>query len=581
MYEGPYQIKEEIRPNAYLIKDLDGRTIGVYNSRQLKPHKDPKYKEIGSIQSASDDGYATDASRTSTDTASSSSSSSSSKAESPEKDDRRAKIKPILKKAREDSEKVPEKGKKIKKVRINRKLEYSPDEKSNGDKDPKDDKVQRRSGKERRSRRKKDDRSHEDLKQKKETIGKEEERLLKLSFRDVYIDESDDELVQHMDKFIQKPGLIYAEVYLEYARQRNLKKEAGKKQDSKEDKQVTICLLEIEEYSGDGTSTIDISDMPEGEPDDESVVFADKIIELSPNYCGACDVLDRVIQRPQVEASVLCCKFILMLDTDCDVNVMSKNLCECLLIYPDTKSVTVVEENPIPLYSPARRMVLTDVKVAGVTIHEPFLVIKNTALITAALGRIASERLINHLRFFDLLTGTTATKDSIAKDHSKMEQREDPHPEIDDILHQVEELGDPEVTQKLALLRQELQKRDELIAQKNTLLSLIRSHRAEVAKQSLAADKMCGGLLKVLESEALKTPGTPSSSTGRSTSRSSVVAHRLLGRAGTPASTTKSEPVLPTSRSLSQHLQSSNVCMLVSSAARQWAQVAVQDRPLR
>lgn len=181
--------------------------------------------------------------------------------------------------------------------------------------------------------------------------------------------------------------------------------------------------------------------MPEGKPDDENGAFADKIVELSSNYCGACNVLDRVITRP--EASVVCCKFMLRLDTNCDVNVMSKNLCECLLEH--SKSLIVVKDNPIPLYTPARRMVMTDVQVAGVTIHEPFVVIENTALITTALGRTASDNLINRLRSYDLLTGPVAATTTVNRNqreiiHTRMKPREDPHPEIDDIQQIVEEI---------------------------------------------------------------------------------------------------------------------------------------------
>lgn len=43
VYQGPYKIKEIIRKNAYLI-DLNGQTIGTYNSRQLRPHRESKFK---------------------------------------------------------------------------------------------------------------------------------------------------------------------------------------------------------------------------------------------------------------------------------------------------------------------------------------------------------------------------------------------------------------------------------------------------------------------------------------------------------------------------------------------------------
>lgn len=49
VYEGPYIVMREIRTNAYLIGNEEGNTVGVYNTRQLKPHREPKLKPIGRI----------------------------------------------------------------------------------------------------------------------------------------------------------------------------------------------------------------------------------------------------------------------------------------------------------------------------------------------------------------------------------------------------------------------------------------------------------------------------------------------------------------------------------------------------
>ncbi|XP_036147363.1 uncharacterized protein LOC118647170 [Monomorium pharaonis] len=40
VYEGPYVIGRIIRPNAYLVVDEENQAIGVFNSRQLKPHRE-------------------------------------------------------------------------------------------------------------------------------------------------------------------------------------------------------------------------------------------------------------------------------------------------------------------------------------------------------------------------------------------------------------------------------------------------------------------------------------------------------------------------------------------------------------
>lgn len=42
LYEGPYRVNAEIRPNAYLIEDDEGNILGAYNSRQLRPHREAK-----------------------------------------------------------------------------------------------------------------------------------------------------------------------------------------------------------------------------------------------------------------------------------------------------------------------------------------------------------------------------------------------------------------------------------------------------------------------------------------------------------------------------------------------------------
>lgn len=41
LYDGPYVIKEIIKPNVYLIADQESEVVGVYNSRQIRPHREP------------------------------------------------------------------------------------------------------------------------------------------------------------------------------------------------------------------------------------------------------------------------------------------------------------------------------------------------------------------------------------------------------------------------------------------------------------------------------------------------------------------------------------------------------------
>ncbi|KMQ89852.1 s68306 pol retrotransposon woot [Lasius niger] len=44
VYEGPFVIQNEVRKNAYVVKDSDDNVIGTFNSRQLRPHRETKLK---------------------------------------------------------------------------------------------------------------------------------------------------------------------------------------------------------------------------------------------------------------------------------------------------------------------------------------------------------------------------------------------------------------------------------------------------------------------------------------------------------------------------------------------------------
>lgn len=44
VYEGPYRVRQVVRRNPYLIETMEGEVLGVYNSRQLRPHRQPRLK---------------------------------------------------------------------------------------------------------------------------------------------------------------------------------------------------------------------------------------------------------------------------------------------------------------------------------------------------------------------------------------------------------------------------------------------------------------------------------------------------------------------------------------------------------
>ena len=63
VYDRPYQIRNIIRRNAYELADLDGQSIGVFNSRQLRSHLEARmqrYGEKGEQQDVNLDGDCTD-----------------------------------------------------------------------------------------------------------------------------------------------------------------------------------------------------------------------------------------------------------------------------------------------------------------------------------------------------------------------------------------------------------------------------------------------------------------------------------------------------------------------------------------
>ncbi|KMQ84185.1 hypothetical protein RF55_18237 [Lasius niger] len=49
VYDGPYSIQKEVRKNAYLVQDEHGNVLGIYNSRQIKPHREAKWKPRAEI----------------------------------------------------------------------------------------------------------------------------------------------------------------------------------------------------------------------------------------------------------------------------------------------------------------------------------------------------------------------------------------------------------------------------------------------------------------------------------------------------------------------------------------------------
>jgi len=163
--------------------------------------------------------------------------------------------------------------------------------------------------------------------------------------------------------------------------------------------------MEVDKKSStiDTSDTVNLFDMPEGEPDDESAVFPNSPEMFSEKYREAILVLDRVHQKPEIIGEIASYKIKLRLDDNSELNFMSKDLCECLLQQPKSMSKTELTENPVINYAPARYIIRTNLTVAGHTFVESFIIIEDTALIIAAIGKSTITELLpyiaSHIKF--------------------------------------------------------------------------------------------------------------------------------------------------------------------------------------
>lgn len=49
VYDGPYVVRNEVRRNTYLIKNMDGHIVGTFNSRQIRSHRETKCNQIARV----------------------------------------------------------------------------------------------------------------------------------------------------------------------------------------------------------------------------------------------------------------------------------------------------------------------------------------------------------------------------------------------------------------------------------------------------------------------------------------------------------------------------------------------------
>jgi len=433
VYEGPYQIKEEIRPNAYLVQDLEGRVIGVYNARQLRSHRDPEYKKIGCVCDSSNNEYSSDNNRNSTEF------DESTKAQLPRVNRQEIKpIKTILKKT-DNTENKNKKLKQQKSVQIENDAEYhlidySPEGQSNDE----------------------------------EPIPRCPE--------------------QQKQKFQRMKEKSYEERHLKQKKGANRVKE----------KNCDICVLELmevdEKSSTSNTSnTMDLLDMPEGEPDDESVVFPNSPVMFSEKYREAILVLDCVRQKPEIVAEIASYEFKLRLDDNNELNLMSKDLYECLLQQPESVSQTKLTNDPVINLAPAGRMIRTNLTVAG---HmESFVIIEDTALIIAAIGKTTITKILPYIASSTKFSGTSSNNET----------------HRDNILHTLQsEENSNRMAEEYKEWLSVQEQLDQMLKYEKQLKQTLKERTEEKQQELEAAEKRCNYLRGMMEKIGVKPPESPS-----------------------------------------------------------------------
>lgn len=350
-----------------------------------------------------------------------------------------------------------------------------------------EDKIQRCPKRRRRTQRTEDD-SHDkpDLKQKKQRISKR--KKVKRTYQAIYENDVDEE-IKTMSNYEQACNPSKEKMERHYRLLQYLKKRKKRNKDTSGD---DICVLDVvdinrEDYlTSDSQDTMKLIDMSEGEPDDGESVFPNNPIVFSENYYKACAVLDRVLERPEIIASVVNCRFMLQINKESEVNVLSRDLCECLLQYPESTSRVVLTEGDVENFAPARRTMKVDFTVAGVELSEMFIVVEDTALISAALGRQASLNLITGLRNFGELT------------HYRrliLEQDE-----------MMTALKDDKLKENYRFYVKSVEESEKVLAEKQALISIVRQRRSKIELQKRQTQQACES--NIFETEVMKTSNT-------------------------------------------------------------------------
>lgn len=293
-----------------------------------------------------------------------------------------------------------------------------------------------------------------------------------------------------------------------------------------------MCVLDIVQVnasknnkSTDSQDTMDISDVPEGEPDDQHVVIPSRPEVFSHKYYTACLVLDRVIPKRKPIINILEYQVSAIIDTSCERNTISRDMWECVMQNPEKVSVTDITQAKVKDYTPAKRVLIVALKVQSatskvrsVTLMEQFVVIEDTALMSVALGRVTVERLFCELHTLRTRETNSQTQSNVRKDntvskckkfknsdfvrecdrqrHDKMQRSindgdTSTDATDDELFRTADDINDPEVEKELKLLLQAKMERDEAICRKQALLSMIRAQQAELQIERDDAQRAC------------------------------------------------------------------------------------------
>ncbi|XP_020293950.1 uncharacterized protein LOC109859796 [Pseudomyrmex gracilis] len=360
--------------------------------------------------------------------------------------------------------------------------------------------------------------SNSDLKQKGKEVNT---KAQKRQYDSIFEGKFDSDVIQTVRNFVKTKNPTRSEAFAKYLKV----KYAPKKEER------FVCAMEIAELSDESETatsssqdTIRLSDMPEGELDDDSAACAERVSE---NYAIASAVLDRACAKPEINATMVGHKIKLLLDSDAKCNVISHDLCESLLQYPESVSLVAMSDVSSSDYEPARREIQTNFTVAGVNLRASFIVVENTSLLSAAVGRDLTNKIRKCAKMCSLFSGA---------ENLEMEDK------YTTLLEAGQMSDDSDIEEICQKIQETVQKKNEVKAQRDMLRDMLRTKLERERRERDRYMEECDRIRDMLSAEGAATPETLSESSPRAKSDSSVLVKRALKRTQTPVSCSRSEP---------------------------------------